>query len=199
VKPDQVTDPGTVTRLLADLDSGNPSALEALVAIVYDELRQLAHLHRRSWNGDATMGTTALVHEAYLKLVDSDRINARTRVHFLRVASKAMRQILCNYGRDRRALKRGGDSPMVPIDVLGDRAPELAFNDEQKDTLKYLDDALVRLEAADPRLSAVVECRFFGGLTIEETAHVLSISPATVKREWTMAKAWLFRRMKTEG
>jgi RNA polymerase sigma factor (TIGR02999 family) len=110
----------------------------------------------------------------------------------------AMRQILCNYGRDRRAAKRGGDAPKISLDVLGDGSPNLDLSDEQSETLADLDEAMRRLEAVDSRLAAVVECRFFGGLSIEDTAQALGISVATVKRDWTLARAWLYREMKSE-
>src|SRR5687767_6238947 len=115
------TSPGTVTRLLADLERGDRAALDALFPIVYEELRLLAHRQRRRWNGDTTLGTTALVHEAYLKLTDVDRIGATSSVHFLRVAAMAMRQILCNHAREQKALKRGGDSPRVALDGIADK------------------------------------------------------------------------------
>ena len=189
------TSPGTVTRLLADFEKGDRAALEALFPIVYDELRLLAHRQRGRWNGDTTLGTTALVHEAYLRLVDVDRIGATSSVHFLRVAAMAMRQILCNHARDQKALKRGGDSPKVPLDEIGDKLVPAGFGDGQAEMLTDLDDALRRLEKADPRLAEVVECRFFGGLTIDDTAKALGTSPATVKRDWALARAWLFREL----
>ncbi len=189
------TDPGTVTRLLADLERGDRAALEALFPVVYDELRHIARRHRRNWNGDSTLGTTALVHEVYLKIAGHDHVGARTRVHFLRLASRAMRQILSNYARDRRATKRGAANPHVPIDLLGDSALPLQLTDEQSDLIANLSDALQRLEVVDQRLGEVVECRFFGGLTIEDTAAALGVSEATVKRDWSLARAWLFREL----
>lgn len=189
---------GTITRLLFDFENGDKAALEALFPIVYDELRSVAHRQRRNWNGDVTLGTTALVHEAYLKLVDVDHIGARSRVHFLRVAAMAMRQILCNYARDQRAAKRGGGSPIVSLDLLGEGAAHLSFSDEQSDALTELDEALRRLEHFDARLAAVVECRFFGGLTIEDTAGALDVSAATVKRDWSLARSWLYREMQAK-
>jgi RNA polymerase sigma factor (TIGR02999 family) len=191
------TSPGTVTRLLDQFDRGDRAALEALFPIVYQELRSVAHRQRRNWNGEGTLGTTALVHEAYLKLVDVAQLGARSRVHFLRVAAMAMRQILCNYARDQRAEKRGGDSPKVSLDMLGEGAAHIAFSSEQSDTLTELDDALHRLADVDKRLAAVVECRFFGGLTIEDTAGALDISVATVKRDWALARSWLYREMQS--
>jgi RNA polymerase sigma factor (TIGR02999 family) len=186
---------GTVTRLLASLDNGDPRALEAVFPLVYNELRAIAHRHRRRWNGDTTLGTTALVNEAYLRLVDSENVGARTRTHFLRVASQAMRQILCNYARGQRAAKRGGEQAQVSLDALGNDRSLASMAEAQSDTLADLDDALRRLEAEDPRLGKIVECRFFGGLSIEETAGALDVSPATVKRDWALARAWLFRDM----
>ena len=189
------SDPGTVTQLLADLEHGDKAALEALFPLVYDELRQVARRQRRNWNGDTTLGTTALVHEVYLKIVGRVHIGARSRVHFLRIASRAMRQILSNYARDRRATKRGAGNPHVPIDLIPESALSFPFTDEQSDRLGELDEALQRLEAVDHRLGEVVECRFFGGLTIEDTAAALGISEATVKRDWSLARAWLYREL----
>jgi RNA polymerase sigma factor (TIGR02999 family) len=190
------TGTGTITRLLSDFENGDRAALEALFPIVYDELRSVARRQRRNWNGEETLGTTALVHEAYLKLVDSDHLGARSRIHFLRVAAMAMRQILCNYARDQRAEKRGGTSQKISIDAMGDGKARIELSDEQSETLSELDDALRRLDKVYARLAAVVECRFFGGLTIEETADALDISTATVKRDWSLARAWLYREMR---
>ncbi len=189
------TDPGTVTRLLAELERGDKAALDALFPVIYDELRQVARRQRRNWNGDTTLGTTALVHEVFLKIAGSDQVGARTRVHFLRIASRAMRQILSNYARDRRATKRGAANPHVPIEILGESCLPLHLTDEQTDLIANLNEALQRLEAVDQRLSEVVECRFFGGLTIEDTAAALGVSEATVKRDWSLARAWLFREL----
>ncbi len=192
-------DPGTVTRLLADIAAGDRLAMEALFPIVYQELRGLAHRQRRRWSGDSTLGTTALVHEAYLKLVGVDRIDARTSAHFLKVAAIAMRHILCNYAREQRAAKRGGDSPRIALDALPEGLLPLSFSDSQSATLEALDDALRRLEKMEPRLGEVVECRFFGGLTIEDTAAALGTSPATVKRDWALARSWLFRELNEDS
>jgi len=186
---------GTVTRLLGELDAGNKEAMRALFPLVYDEVRRLAHQQRRAWHGDFTLDTTALVHEAYLKLVGSEHVGARTRVHFLGIAAKAMRHILCSYARERQAEKRGGAAPKLSLDLLGDAAGAISFSDDQADILSALDDALQRLGAVEPRLSEVVECRFFGGLTIEDTATALGSSAATVKRDWALARAWLFHEL----
>jgi len=181
--------------LLGELDAGNKEAMRALFPLVYDEVRRLAHQQRRAWHGDFTLDTTALVHEAYLKLVGSEHVGARTRVHFLGIAAKAMRHILCSYARERQAEKRGGAAPKLSLDLLGDAAGAISFSDDQADVLSALDDALQRLGAVEPRLSDVVECRFFGGLTIEDTATALGSSAATVKRDWALARAWLFHEL----
>lgn len=189
---------GTVTRLLAEVESGNKAAMSALFSAVYEELRATAHKQRRRWSGDSTIGTTALVHEAYLRVVDRNRIGARTREHFLRIAAMAMRQILSNYARERVAAKRGGAARKLSLDDFPEGAPPVVFSDDQSELLMALDDALSRLEAVDRRLSDVVECRFFGGLSVDDTAAVLEVSPATVKRDWTLARAWLFREIAPE-
>lgn len=190
------TGTGTVTRLLAELERGDREALDAVFPIVYAELRRIAHRQRREWSGDETLGTTALVNEAYLKLVDAEHLGTRTRAHFLRVAAMAMRQIMCNYARDRQVEKRGGNAPVVPLDAVRENAIGPAISPSHADTLADLDDALTRLERTDPRLGQIVECRFFGGLSIEDTAGALGISPATVKRDWALARSWLYREMK---
>ncbi|MGK2934151.1 MAG: ECF-type sigma factor [Gemmatimonadaceae bacterium] len=186
---------GTVTRLLEEMDAGNKDAIRALFPLVYDEIRKLAHRQRRVWHGDSTLDTTALVHEAYLKLVGSEHIGARTRVHFFGIAAKAMRHILCSYARERQAEKRGGEAPKLSLDALGEAVGTLSFSTEQAAMLSALDEALRRLGAVEPRLSEVVECRFFGGLTIEDTATALGVSAATVKRDWALARAWLFNEL----
>ena len=188
------TDAGTVTRLLSELERGNDAALDALYPIIYDELRAIARSHRRRWDGDTTLGTTALVHEAFLKLSRADEVHATSRLHFLRVASRAMRQILSNYARDRRAIKRGNEAAHVPLDIVDAEHRGFAEH-EHLENIENLEEALKKLEAFDKRLSDVVECRFFGGLSIEDTAAALQISPATVKRDWALARAWLFREM----
>ena len=184
----------TMTQLLDAAQSGDQSALEEAFALAYDELKMLAQRQRRQWRGDYTLNTTALVNEAYLKLVGSEPAGVEGRAHFFALAAKAMRQILCNYAREQRALKRGGGVAKVPLSALGGGVPG-TLTPEQADTLSALDEALRRLETVDARQSQVVECRFFGGLTIEETAHALGISSRTVKRDWTMAQAWLRREM----
>ncbi len=187
-----------VTQLLAQVPDGDAAAVDELFALLYAELRAIAHRQRRRWRGDDTLQTTALVHEAFLKLVDQDRIAAESRVHFLAIAARAMRHILCNYARDRRAKKRGGAIEHVEIDESkNNAAPSNSFSSEPMEVLVALDEAVRRLEQVDLRQSKVVECRFFGGLTIEETAVALGVSPRTVKRDWTIAQAWLHREMTT--
>jgi RNA polymerase sigma factor (TIGR02999 family) len=180
------------TLLLAQLPNADVEAVDELFALLYDELHAIAHRQRQRWRGDDTLQTTALVHEAFLKLVDQERIGAESRAHFLAVAARAMRHILCNYARDHRAQKRGGAVEHVALDESRDDAPDNSSS-EPSEVLVVLDEALRRLEHVDPRKSKVVECRFFGGLTIEETATALGISPRTVKRDWLVAQAWLHR------
>ena len=185
-----------VSDLLHALARGDRAALDALFPLVYDELSRLAHRQRQRWDGDLTLNTTALVHEVYLKLSGQRRIPSESRAHFLAVAAKAMRHILCNYARDRRRLKRGGGLSHVALDPADDGADaHLALSDDQTDTLAALDEALSRFEQVAARQSRVVECRFFGGLSVEDTATVLDVSPRTVKRDWTFARAWLKREM----
>jgi RNA polymerase sigma factor (TIGR02999 family) len=186
----------TVTRLLHEARAGAPDAPDALFAHVYDELVVLARRQRVRWTGDDTLDTRALVHEAYLKLVDGERIGAEGRAHFFALAAKAMRHILSNYARDRRRLKRGGASPHVALDdapTLEGPASDLVA--DHADTLVALDEALARFESVSPRQARVVECRFYGQMSVEETAAALDVSPATVKRDWTLAQAWLHREV----
>jgi RNA polymerase sigma factor (TIGR02999 family) len=184
-----------VARLLDELEGGDQAALDELFPLVYDELRTLAHYHRRRWRGDETLETTALVHEAYLKLVGQSRIRAESRAHFLAVAARAMRHILSNYARDQRTEKRGGAARKLSFDELKLTPAQAGFSPEQADELVALHDALRTLEQVSPRRSQVVECRFYAGMTVDDTAAALGISPRTVKRDWAVAQAWLLRRM----
>jgi RNA polymerase sigma factor (TIGR02999 family) len=184
-----------ITGLLEAARLGDRTALDHLFPLVYDELRELARGQRRRWHGDLTMNATALVHEAYVKLMDQDDIPSASRGHFFAVAARVMRHVLCNYARDRRRLKRGGAEPHVTIDA-DLRTPDIGSPDT--DDLIALDAALVRLEEINPRHARIVECRFFAGLTVEEAAAALELSPATVKRDWALAKAWLFRAIKAD-
>lgn len=181
--------PGEVTHLLQELTHGGRDAMDRLFPLVYGELRGIAHGRLRNEPAGHTMDTGALVHEAYLKLVDQERVNWQNRAHFFAVAARAMRRILLDYAVARQAQKRGGDRRQVPLDE-GVLAVE-----ERTDELLALDEALQRLERVDERQGQVVECRFFGGMTIEETAEALGIAPATVKRDWTAARAWLNREL----
>jgi RNA polymerase sigma factor (TIGR02999 family) len=181
----------SVARLLGDLRAGRREALEELFPLVYEELRELAHRQRRSWQGDETLNTTALVHEAYLKLVDQRRATWDNEAHFLAAAARAIRHILINYARDRRAGKRGGGWQQISL-VEGEipGAPH-STGTPWEDRIVALDDALQRLTGHSERQGRIVECRFFGGMTVEQTAIALGISTATVTRSWSMAQAWL--------
>lgn len=185
----------SITGLLQAAQRGDREALDALFPLVYDELRSLARSQRRRWRGNLTLNATALVHEAYIKLVDPRGTVPGSRDHFFAVAAKAMRHILCNYARDRGRLKRGGGVEHVPIDEKLNALP-IDVSEEEAFELSALDQALRRLEQVSERQSRIVECRFFGGLSIEETGSALGLSPATVKRDWTMARAWLYREIR---
>jgi len=186
----------TVNQLLGELTGGNRGVLDQLFPLVYEELRAIAHAHRRRWQGDETLGTTALVNEAYLKLVGQADMRLESRVHFFAVAAKAMRHILSNYSRARRRQKRGGDAKNVSLDDIDRIASAAILSDEHIDAVGALDAALTRLDEESPRLSQVVECRFYGGMSIADTALALGTSPATVKRDWTLARALLLRDMR---
>jgi RNA polymerase sigma factor (TIGR02999 family) len=181
--------------LLRAVDHGDRAALDDLFAVVYDELWILAHQQRRMWYGDLTLNTTALVHEAYLKVVEQKRLPAESRAHFFAVAAKAMRHILCNYARDRGRQKRGGGAPHISLDEGQEASAYIQLSDDQMDTLRALDAALQKLEQIAERQARVVECRFFGGMSVDDAAAALGISPRTVKRDWTFARAWLRREL----
>jgi RNA polymerase sigma factor (TIGR02999 family) len=188
-----------VTRLLEALDRGETAALDALFPLVYEELRVVAHGQRQRWQGDDTLDTTALVHETYLKLVDQSRASWESRAHFLATAAKALRHILMNYARDRRAQKRGGDQPKLSLEELGDRLDRAAaMSEDNAELLIALDAALEALAQVNERQSRIVECRFFGGLTIEETAEALGISTASVSRGWALAQVRLFQDVRRQ-
>jgi RNA polymerase sigma-70 factor, ECF subfamily len=180
-----------VTTLLRRLASGDRDAAELLIPLVYDELHRVAEHHLRLERPNHTLQPTALVHEAYLKLVAQRDADWQNKTHFCAVASQVMRRILVDYARGRLRAKRGGNSPKLPLEEAFVVAPDRC------DELVALDEALERLAALDARQSRVVELRFFGGLTVDETATVLGISPKTVKREWSTAKAWLYGEVKT--
>jgi RNA polymerase sigma-70 factor, ECF subfamily len=181
----------TVGRLLDDARSGDSDALEKLLGAVYAELHMIAGRHLRHERPDHTLQPTALVHEAYLRLLDGAALSADNRVHFLRAASRVMRRVLVDHARARNALKRGG-AVCVTLDeaVAGHDIPII--------DMLALDDALERLGAAEPRWAQVVELKFFGGLDVPEIAATLGTSPATVKRDWQFARAWLARALDTD-
>jgi RNA polymerase sigma factor (TIGR02999 family) len=184
---------GDVTALLVAWSEGDESALAQLVPRVYAELHRLAHHHLRGERHAQTLQTTALVHEAYLRLVDTRRVRWESRAHFLGVAAQAMRRILVDAARARGAHKRGSAVPVVSLD----EAPPVGA--ERDRSLVALDDALTALARVDPRKSRVVELRYFAGLSVDETAIVLRVSPETVAREWRVAKAWLLRELAGGG
>ncbi len=179
-----------VTSLLADSRNGDTDAADRLLGAVYDELHRLAQIHRSRSRRDNTLNTTALVHEAYLKLVDGDRLPFDGRAHFFSAAARAMRQVIVDDARKRNRVKRGGGERPTSLDRVG----EIRAHEPTSEILAF-DEALKRFEAVDPRAARVVECRYFAGLTVEETAEALSISPTTVKREWAAARAWLYRAL----
>ncbi|MEP6922426.1 MAG: sigma-70 family RNA polymerase sigma factor [bacterium] len=181
------TSTSEITRLLQE-SAGNREALDRLLPLVYNELRRLAHHYLTHERPDHTLQTTALVHEAYLKLIDQRSVNWQNRAQFFAISAQAMRRILLDNARRHTAAKRGSGGPKISLDdvatVSGDSADE---------SLIALDMALQELEAIDKEQSQIVELRYFGGLTIEETAEVMKTSPSTVQREWTVARAWLYK------
>jgi RNA polymerase sigma factor (TIGR02999 family) len=180
-----------VTGLLLAWNGGDPEALNRLLPAVYAELRRLAQRELRRERANHSLEPTALIHELYLGLIDQRRTKWENRAHFFGVAARLMRRILVDHARARHALKRGGGAPTVQIDAADD-VPGSTHVD-----LLELDQALERLAARSPEQGRIVEMRFFAGLTVEETAHVLGRSPRTVKREWRLAKAWLFRELRS--
>lgn len=177
------------TELLLALSSGNREALNELVPLVYDELRVIARRRLRHERPDHTLDTVGLVNEAYLKLFQLDRIQWKSRAHFLAIAAQAMRHILVNHALRRKRIKRGGGAPHVPLDEAA------GMPGGEVDRILALDEALERLAALNPRHARVVECRFFVGMTIEETAEALGVSPATAKRDWGLLRLWLGREL----
>jgi RNA polymerase sigma factor (TIGR02999 family) len=184
-----------VVALLDRLNAGDNDALDALFGILYEELRDVAQRQRWRWRGDHTLNTTALVHEAYVKLVGQARIDVESRAHFSALAATAMRHILCDHARKHATRRRGGGLTRLSLHEMNAASEQAEFTGEQADVLVVLDEALRKLERVDARQSRIVECRFFGGLTIEETATAIGISPRTVKRDWALAQAWLHREM----
>ena len=192
----------TVSQLVVALAEGDRQALDALFTLVYEEIQALARRQRRRWRGEHTLNTTSLVHEAYLKLAGRERLGVTSRAHFLAVAATAMRQILINHAESRRSQRRGGEFRRVPLSdapvhALSSAGPTRGNPpaDNDADLLVALDAALRQLATVHSRQARIVECRFFGGMTIDETALALSISPRTVRRDWTLAQAWLHARL----
>jgi len=181
--------PQEVTQLLIAWNNGDEQALTALMPLVYQDLRRLASHHLGRERAGHTLQTTALVHEAYLRMARQKEVRWENRVHFLAAAAQMMRWILVDYARARRFAKRGGGALQVSIDEA------MAVSDERAADLIALDDALNALAEFDERESKIIELRFFGGLSIIETAEALGVSPGTVMREWTLAKAWLKREL----
>lgn len=181
------------TRLVREAGSRGREVNELAFRLAYAELRRLAERHLRRERSGHTLSPTGLVHQAFLRLADHTQVTWQDRQHFFCIAATTMRRILINHARDRKALKRGGDAPHVPIDgVLGLSAPE------PEDLMLALDEALEALAAFDDRKRQIVELRYFAGLTEEETAEVLGLSRATVQRHWYAARAWLFNRLREE-
>jgi len=179
-----------VTVLLAEVAKGNENAASRLIPLVYAELRRLAGWYMRRERSDHTLQPTALVHEAYLKLVEQRSVDWQSRAHFFGIAAQVMRRILVDHARGHLRKKRGGGQLAVPIEEA------LVFTPEQSLELVKLDQALEQLTKLDARQGKIVELRFFGGLTVEQTADLLGISPKTVKRDWSVAKAWLHGELK---
>ena len=182
---------GDLTKLLSEVAKGDKVAASQLVPLVYSEMRRLSAAYMRRERENHTLQATALVHEAYLKLVDQ-RTDWQSRAHFFGVAAQVMRHILIDHARGHSRAKRGGAKEAVTLDE------GLVFSDEKSEELLALDEALQRLAKLDTRQAKVVEMRFFGGLTVEETAEALSISPITVKRDWSLARAWLYGELERQ-
>jgi RNA polymerase sigma factor (TIGR02999 family) len=183
----------TVAQLVESARRGDEQALSALMPLVYDELRRLAASYMRRERPGQTLQATALVHDVYIRLMQDSKLSWQNRSHFFGIAARSMRQILVERARARRAVKRGGSRVRVTLDagLLAAAAPTI--------DLEALDEALSRLEVLDADLARVVEVRFFGGLSIEEAAEALDVSPATIKRRWALAKAWLARELEVKG
>jgi len=188
---------GEVTRLLLRWRAGDEAALPALVPLVYEELRSLARRHLRHERSSHTLQRTALVHEAFLRIVDQQQVDWESRSQFYGIASQMMRRILVDHARRRSAAKRGDGAAHVDLDAVLQAEGEDRPLQVQQDEVDFaaIDEALSRLEALDPQQGKLVELRFFGGLSIKETADIIGVSPATVKREWAIARAWLQREL----
>jgi len=184
-----------ITDALAAVSQNAPGAIDRLMPLVYDQLHQMAHRQLGAEPTGHTLGTTALVHEAYLRLVDQSRVQWQDRAHFFAIAARAMRRVLVDYARRYRAARRGGAPHAAALAPVSLDHVELSVA-ERADALLALDEALERLGVVNARLAHVVECRFFAGLTEAETAAALAVSQRTVAREWTLAKGWLYRELR---
>jgi RNA polymerase sigma factor (TIGR02999 family) len=181
-----------ITRLIQEHLHGSRDALDQVFPLVYEELHRMAHRALLRERASHTLNTTALVHEAYLRLMDQERASWNDRAHFLAIAATAMRRILVDYARRQKRLKRGGDRRPVTLDDA------MLVADQRADTLLALDEALSALAGLNERLSRVVECRFFAGLTVEETAATLQVTTRTIERDWQKARAWLFLQLRND-
>jgi RNA polymerase sigma-70 factor, ECF subfamily len=182
--------PHEVTRLLLAWSEGDKAAMDQLIPLVYGELRRLAKSHMRRERANHSLQTAELIHEAYLRLIDANQLSLENRRHFFAVASRLMRQVLVDLARERGSHKRGGAAEQVSLDEA------MVVSKQRDEGLLALDEALLALAEFDARKSQVVELRFFGGLSVEETAEALGVSVETVHRDWRLAKSWLLRRMR---
>jgi RNA polymerase sigma factor (TIGR02999 family) len=185
--------PHEVSQLLLDWSNGDKAALDKLMPLIDRELHVLARRFMRRENPGHTLQTTALVNEAYLRLIDQNRVHWKNRTHFFAIAAQLMRRILVDHARRQQKAKRGGGAHQISLDET------IAVSNERGEDLVALDEALTTLATIDPRKSKVVELRFFGGLSVDETALALELSPVTIMREWSMAKAWLHRELSNES
>lgn len=179
-----------ITLLLSNLSRGDPQAASELIPVVYEELRRLAASYMRRERPDHTLQATALVHEAYVKLLEQRSVDWQSRAHFFGIAAQVMRRILIDHARGHLRQKRGGENQKVSIDGA------VVFSEQQSAEVLAVDESLQRLEKVDPRQARVVELRFFGGLNVDEIAEILKVSDKTVKRDWSVARAWLYADMK---
>jgi RNA polymerase sigma factor (TIGR02999 family) len=196
-QPGELSPRHDITDALVALRHGAPDALDRLTPLVYEELRKIAHRQLGAERSGHTLSTTALVHEAYLKLVDQTRAQWSDRAQFFAIAARAMRRILVDYARRHKALRRGGAQSPLSLEDLEDSDAIAAA--ERADEFVALDEALERLTALDERLARVVECRFFAGLTEAETAEVLGVTPRTVARDWVKARGWLYQELHSDA